>query len=289
MRLTLFNFHKLIYTTEKDPSVIDAVLNEAGVGRPRRIIDTNAKIQVQSALEAASWDKRMYWLFGPPGCGKTYCATEIIRGLPGKAKYLRIDQFNRRAPNSLIHDIHGVLAGVAIDGKKSTNLALSARSSLHQIEDKFRQNRLVLVLDEVQQLVYRCLELIRDLFDKTQLSIVMIGSNAFDDMKSYELVHPSAKEQFARRIDDVYDLPHASVRDVILFLEAFGIKLEEIDYEEITRLISGHGDIDTLNRAVGTLLMGLDSEVPDPKKIGGADIIDAIRRKCDPPTRTELR
>lgn len=275
---------------ESDPRVEDAILSRAGISRPQPLAGTSTKYMVETFLSAAVGDKRFYWCFGPPGCGKTYCTTEIIKAFDEPVAVLRASQSCKRGIREFYADVYQTLSSIYEVGDRSLKTNLQAHAYSKIIRSLHRNTPGVLVVDEAQVLSVPHYEFIREIFDETDLSIVMIGSTAFEDLNSVQKMSPQSRWQFLRRINSVYWMKPANGPDVKAVLDSYSIpQFKDIDYERIVGLIKDKGDIDTLCKAIGVVANGFDSDQTSWKKVGADIIVDAIESLRRPVTIEEIR
>lgn len=258
---------------EGDERVINAILSMTGKGGTIRAVDTGAKKFIEKIIRAAVWDKRMYALFGPTGCGKTFCTLAAIEEFQGKAVRVRINEYNRSSRSALLDDI-----AKALKIQTSAGQWIYGSKIFGRLKEQFENNTTAIILDEAQKMRERTFEMIRDVYDETALSFVLLGSMSFRDQLAKKKIGDEVFGQFLRRIDDRYELPHTTWGDVKLFLGAYGISIDNSEAKQIAKKISKWGDIDTLAKAMRLIAGDVDEGELTWTKVGAGNISDAIDR-----------
>ncbi|TAK59406.1 MAG: AAA family ATPase [Bacteroidetes bacterium] len=261
---------------ERDETTISIIYQMAGMGGKMLLANTNVKRMIQAATEGAAKSKRLYFMSGPTGCGKSYAAAAVIEDLKANYTigYLRITEMNYHSKTALLNEIAKAFP--------SLNLASSYKTYgygvYRKLHAQFEQSHGCIVIDEAQKLSMKALELLRDLYDETDLSFVFMASYEFYSRMNVERLDTSVFGQFLRRSDDKYELVHATPDDVREFVSMYGIMLERKEARRISELIGKHGDIDTLSRAFRKIASLHEEGELEWNKVGAGDIEDAIRR-----------
>ncbi len=257
----------------RDERVMSAVLSMTGKGGAIRAVDISSKRFIEKILRAAAWDKRMYAVFGPTGCGKTFAIKSAIEQLADEVAYVRVNEYNRSNRGALMSDI-----------AKALKIQITAASWIRgskiygRLKEQFETKSRVVILDETQKIKDHTFEMVRDLYDETQLSLVLVGSMSFQEQLKTKKIGDEIFGQFLRRIDDRYELPHASANDVKLFLIAYGIQIDNAEAKSIAKKISTWGDIDTLSKAMRFIAGDITEGELTWTKVGAGNIIDAVER-----------
>ncbi len=261
--------------TGRDDRIVEAALSLTGLGGSIRAVDTSVKRFIEKIVRAAAWDKRIYAVFGPTGAGKTFTLKAIIPTIEEPVALVRITQHNRNSIGRITQDIHRALH-VRVKGSNPTSSYIG-QNFFAKLMD-LAQTRCVVIIDEAQKLSDNSFELLRDIYDESQASLVLIGSTVFAERLAKKRISDEVFGQFLRRVDDRYELPHATPGDVKLFLNAYGIEIDKTDTRAIARKIGNYGDIDTLARAMRIIAGSVEEGELSWKKVGSGQIIDAIER-----------
>ncbi len=263
-------------TDERDERVVDAILSLTGNGGKIRAVDTSVKKFIEKIIRAAAWDKRMYGIYGRTGVGKTFAVNSVIEQIEEPIAFVRVNETNKQAKARLLDDIHSSLYRRI---KKSAPPSyVTGHTMFQRMMNLVDTQRAVIILDEAQRLSEGSFELLRDVYDMTQVSIVLIGSIVFEGRIGTNKIDDEIFGQSLRRMDSRYELPHATPNDVILFLGAYGIEIDKPEAKQIAKRIGEFGDIDTLARAMRIISGSVEGGELSWRKVGSGQIIEAIER-----------
>jgi DNA transposition AAA+ family ATPase len=151
--------------------------------------------------------------YAPPGSGKTYVSTELIReysAAGGSAHIFRVYCRASITKRDLLRRI-ALACGSAAD--------VSIDRTLNNLRFDFPNQHVVLFLDEAQHLSPECFETVRELYDELHWSLCFAGSHELDRVFSR---WAGTLEQLERRITDKITLPPVTAE------EATGIIRSEI-------------------------------------------------------------
>jgi DNA transposition AAA+ family ATPase len=262
---------------QRDLRVINAVLSMTGRGGAIRAVDISSKKFIEKILRAAAWDKRMYAVFGPTGVGKTFAINSVLSSIETKISYVRVNEYNKGNKLALLQQIARNFGFIGFESVKGFR-AMHGNPYFYKIKEKFDNENGVIVVDEAQKLRDNSFEMLRDIYDETKVSLVIIGSTAFAERLSVKKITDEIFGQMLRRFDDRYELPHATSADVKLFLSAYGIQVDAGEAKQIAKKIGSWGDIDTLSKAMRFIAGDISDGELTWTKVGAGNIIDAIER-----------
>lgn len=257
-------------TEEEENIIIDVVTR---VRSKEKVIDTTVKRFMETIFKIAIDDKKLFACFGPVGSGKTFIAKNLGIEMMQKAGiltiYYHVPEVVSNRVKDLLLDLYSQVA---------VRKDMSVYWLYREICDRLRGHRAVLIIDESQRLNVKQLEVIRDLWDELDISIVMLGSFAFAEMiRRRELDSRDAISQFLRRIDQKYILPSASWRDVLLVAKEYGINLTRTEAIRVLESIKSWGDLDTLVKGIKALIEKMNSgEIKSFKNITAKMLLDSI-------------
>ncbi|KAB2967542.1 ATP-binding protein [Zoogloea sp.] len=261
-----------------DERVVNAVLSMTGRGGSIRAVDISSKKFIEKILRAAAWDKRMYAVFGPTGVGKTFAINSVVPNIEGtKVSYVRVNEYNKGNKIALLQQIYRGFGFNSVESLKGFR-SLHGNPYFHKLRERFETENAVIIIDEAQKLRDNSFEMLRDLYDETKVSLVIIGSTAFAEKLATKKIGDEVFGQMLRRFDDRYELPHATAVDVKLFLAAYGITIDAAEAKQIARKISTWGDIDTLAKAMRFIAGDVEDGELTWTKVGAGNIIDAVER-----------
>lgn len=262
--------------SQKDERVVNSILALAGMGGNVRVVDTNAKKFIEKIVRAAAWDKRLYALFGKTGIGKTIAIKSAITTIQETVAYVRVNLSNAKSAVKLNYDVYRSLH-LAVHKREPNRAAYGyVHTAFRLMQDIVEKNRSVIIFDEAQRLSDNGFEVLRDIYDETNASLVVVGSTAFAERMSKKKIGDEIFGQFLRRIDDRYELPTASPGDVRVFLGAYGVEVDKSESRHIAKKIGTYGDIDTLARAMARIAGTVEEGEMTWRKVGAGQIIDAI-------------
>lgn len=262
----------------KDPRVMNAVLSMTGRGGAIRAVDISSKKFIEKILRAAAWDKRMYAVFGPTGVGKTFAINSVIGTIDEtKLSYVRVNEYNKGNKVALLQQIYRGFGFNSIETLKGFR-SMHGNPYFHKLRERFDSENAVIIIDEAQKLRDNSFEMLRDLFDETKVSLVIIGSTAFAEKLKTKKIGDEVFGQMLRRFDDRYELPHATPGDVKLFLSAYGIQVDASEAKAIAKKIGSWGDIDTLAKAMRFIAGDISEGELTWTKVGAGNILDAVER-----------
>lgn len=262
--------------TQKDERVVESILALAGMGGRVRVVDTNAKKFIEKVIRAAAWDKRLYALFGKTGIGKTLAIKTSLTQITEPAAYVRSNASNCKSAAKLTFDIYRSLHVAIHKRTPARTRAGYIGVAFELLQDLAEKGRSVIIIDEAQRLSDNAFEVLRDVYDETNVSLVLVGSTAFAERMSKKKIGDEIFGQFLRRIDDRYELPNASPGDVRAFLSAYGVEVDKPESRVIARKIGAYGDIDTLARSMARIAGTVEEGEMTWRKVGAGQIIDAI-------------
>ena len=262
---------------KRDERIINAVLSMTGHGGTIRAVDISSKKFIEKILRAAAWDKRMYAVFGPTGVGKTFAINSVIPMIDAKISYVRVNEYNKGNKLALLQQIARNFGFIGFESVRGFR-AMHGNPYFYKIKEKFDNENGVIVIDEAQKLRDNSFEMLRDIYDETKVSLVIIGSTAFAEKLATKKIGDEVFGQMLRRFDDRYELPHATPTDVKLFLSAYGIVIDATEAKQISKKISSWGDIDTLAKSMRFIAGDVSDGELTWTKVGAGNIIDAIER-----------
>lgn len=262
---------------QKDERVINAVLSMTGKGGAIRAVDISSKKFIEKVIRAAAWDKRMYAVFAPTGVGKTFAIHAVMPTIETKISYVRVNEYNKGNKIALLQAIARNFGFIGFESVKGFR-AMHGNPYFYKIKEKFENENGVIIIDEAQKLRDNSFEMLRDIYDETKVSLVIVGSTAFSEKLSVKKITDEVFGQMLRRFDDRYELPHASAADVKLFLSAYGTQVDNGEAKQIAKKIGSWGDIDTLNKAMRFIAGDVTEGELSWSKVGAGNIIDAIER-----------
>lgn len=263
---------------QRDKRIVDAVLTLTDMGGVVRLVPTNVSKFLEKILRAAAWDKRLYAVFGKTGVGKTFTLKAIIPSIAEPVGYVRINESNKGSKLKLTYDIYRSLHYSIRKAQPSRARAGYIGVAYELLTELIAEKRCAIILDEAQKLSDMSFELLRDIYDETQASIVLIGSTAFSDRIKKKRIGDELFGQFLRRIDDRYQLPPSEPKDVRLFLGAYGVEIDAYESKKIAKEISQYGDIDTLARAMRIIAGNVEDGKLTWRRVGAGQIFEAIER-----------
>ncbi len=172
--------------------------------------------EMSSVCQALIETREMGVIHGDPGVGKTLTAAQIT------------EKWNRRGYPKAVYteaDVGSTPAGVArkilwaIANLRAANAADSARI----IENLTQEQEVdILLIDEAERLNHHSLEMIRSIYDRTRVPIVLIGMT--DIVRSLR-----SHKKFYSRIGIAYHYEPLSLNQLIDYLEILHPLLKDID------------------------------------------------------------
>ncbi len=262
----------------RDGALMAIIYQMAGMSGKNLLANTNVKRMINIVVETAAKSKRLYFMTGPTGCGKSFAAEAIVSDLLEggyHVGYIRMTEANGRYRLGLWNDVANAFPTF------HEMLAFHKRDNqivYRKLVEHFNTRHAVLILDEAQKLGEKNLEALRDLYDQADISLVFMASSTFYERMKVDRLDRSDFGQFLRRADDKYLLVHAQPSDVKEFVSLYGIKLETKETKRIAELIGKHGDIDTLSRAFRLIATLHEVGELEWRHVGAGDIEDAIHR-----------
>ncbi len=236
---------------ERDERVIHAVLQESGIRKePGVVFETSAKKAISTFMAHATWERRWIILEGPAGCGKSFTAAISVGNIKSMpAAYVRVNGFTHNSPAALLLD---VIKGFDIRGVKTGYVFRGYTGSIlyKRLQEEFKSRRGLLVLDEAQELSPRNIKFLKDLWDETELSIVLLGAS-LDEAISPDTLGKSLYNQIYRRIKgENYPISAILPGDVKLILTHYRIKVGDRDAGIVAARLQKLGDVGTLMDAL---------------------------------------
>ncbi len=260
----------------RNERVISALYRLTGYGGKALLANTSVKKMISVVIESGAKSKRLFFVVAFTGAGKTYTSQAVVQNLSDEYSvgYVRVTEMNGRSRLSLWNDIARAFPQMHVfrDGDRIGSLVYT------RVRDMFKNTHGVIVIDEAQKLSDKNLESLRDLFDTTDVSLVFMASSQFYERMSVERLDNNDFGQFLRRADDKYILAHATPGDVKAYLSLYGVSLEDGEYKIISKMVSKHGDIDTLARSIRRIASLHDEGKLKWSKVKAGDIFDAINR-----------
>ncbi|MCH5149260.1 MAG: AAA family ATPase [Spirochaetales bacterium] len=178
---------------------------------PEKFVPTTGARKYMEAARLAHRDGSIRVCYGDAGLGKTWAGREYARQNPGT---IFIEASADFSPRVLLQEI---LMALGREGR-GTNHAMR-----REICDVLRNSRRLLIVDEAENLPYRSLEILRRIYDETEIGILLAGMPRL-------LANLKGKrgdfKQLYSRIAGVFTLDKLSEEDVRLILEA---RLGEVD------------------------------------------------------------
>lgn len=179
--------------------------------QPERFVPTTGARKYMEAARLAHRDGSIRVCYGDAGLGKTWAGREYARQNPGT---IFIEACADFSPRVLLQEI---LMALGREGR-GTNHAMR-----REICDVLRGSKRLLIVDEAENLPYKSLEILRRIYDETEIGILLAGMPRL-------LANLKGKrgdfKQLYSRIAGVFSLDKMSEEDVKLILEA---RLGEVD------------------------------------------------------------
>lgn len=204
---------KYVGDVERILKKIDAFLKaqEIRAEGPRElkfVMTKNARAVFDVAQYAMTFGS-MCVITGRAGLGKTKALTEFA-ALTENVYYIRVN--NTYMVKTLLREIARRI------GLSSTG---SNNSLYNNIVQRVRRSNRLLLFDESHKLEYRCLELIRDVYDDTGIGVVLAGDSALYDRITgrYNFRYDRNFDQLYSRIRMYRNLESLTVADVKLMLQ----------------------------------------------------------------------
>jgi hypothetical protein len=120
--------------------------------------------QLYDALQGQRSDRRVAWLIGPTGVGKSWTMLKLAKDNPTQAVYLHI---NRGAKDSMMSIASMMARAVA------ATLATSGSGTFANVVEALKANPLTLIIDDVHEGGVLMLKLVKHLVDDTRAKLIL--------------------------------------------------------------------------------------------------------------------
>lgn len=189
--------------------------------RSDRFIENSSWKRVENLCNFALMRNTPVMLIGPTQIGKTHCLKEYIRRSNKQVCYVRIPAApTMKLVVAAFADAVGVTSSISVDDARQRVAKAIGRNTL-------------LIIDELHELVMsagkgtamKCIEWIREIWDKSKCGLVLCGTRAMKDDLIDDVKMKGWLVQIEERCQRVMTLPNRlPLEDIILAAEAYGIK-----------------------------------------------------------------
>jgi hypothetical protein len=157
---------KILAAIERMTALIDIIENTAYITSKinETIPMTAYALAAYEVMDSRQDDRRVAWLIGPTGVGKTWAMQAVMRKARGASAFIQVDSTWKDRPSTI---------AVGIAQAIGCQASYSAAESMKNVMGHLRGNKMIICVDDVQDMGVSGLKILKSMVDKTSARLLL--------------------------------------------------------------------------------------------------------------------